>query len=325
MERTEFIYSRPKRKYRKRSITAFLFALAILFCVYIASLNSAPKHFPVNETVVIPSGATVSEVADLFDEQSLVKSSFYFYTLLQNNFTDAFIQAGRYQFPQALTSAELADAITKGLYVIPTEVVTFPEGFRIADMHTYLPEAYAETDLESLTELEGYLFPDTYYVGDKDGIEDIVRRMQETFTAKLAPLRERIESSPYTFEEVIILASILEREANDETSMRTVAGVLENRLDIGMALQVDATLEYILGRGSHDLTVDDLKLDSPYNTYVYTGLPPTPIANPGLDAIRAVLDPISSDYLYYLTGRDGNFYYAETFEEHKRNRARYLD
>jgi UPF0755 protein len=148
--------------------------------------------------------------------------------------------------------------------------------------------------------------------------------MEEHYEASIAPLRGTMESRGYTEDEVIILASILEREANDETSMRMVAGILENRLRDDMPLQVDAVFQYYTGKGSSDLTLEDLTTDTPYNTYTNIGLPPQPIGNPGLMAIEAVLNPTPSDYYYYLTGDDGEFYYAKTFEEHKRNKARYL-
>ena len=123
---------------------------------------------------------------------------------------------------------------------------------------------------------------------------------------------------------MIILASILEREANDEQSMKIVSGILQNRLKHGMALQVDASIEYVLDKSLSALTSEDLKIDSPYNTYLHTGLTPTPIGNPGLQAIDAVLHPAKTEYLYYITDADGHFHYAKTFEEHKRNVTKYL-
>jgi UPF0755 protein len=123
---------------------------------------------------------------------------------------------------------------------------------------------------------------------------------------------------------VLILASLLEREANSEESMRMVSGILQNRLAEGMRLQVDASLEYVLERPLSTLDASDLDIDNPYNTYRYGGLPPSPIGNPGLQAILAVLDPIESNYFYYITDEDGNFHYARTFDEHKLNIAKYL-
>ena len=127
-----------------------------------------------------------------------------------------------------------------------------------------------------------------------------------------------------TFEEVIVLASILEREARSEESMRMVAGILLKRMEIDMPLQVDAPFEYFISKSSAFLTYSDLALESPYNTYLNTGLPPTPIANPGLKSIRAVLNPIESDYLFYLTAPGGEFHYSRTYEEHKYKKDLYL-
>jgi len=123
---------------------------------------------------------------------------------------------------------------------------------------------------------------------------------------------------------VINMASLLEREANTEESMKMVSGILQNRLAEGMRLQADASLEYVLNRPLGTLTAEDLEIDSPYNTYRYDGLPPTPIGNPGLTSIMAVLEPTPSDYFYYLTDEDGEFHYAKTFDEHRANIKRYL-
>ena len=124
--------------------------------------------------------------------------------------------------------------------------------------------------------------------------------------------------------DVVILASIIEREANSTTSMKLVSGILQNRLALDMALQVDASMEYILEKPLKELTAEDLKIDTPYNTYLYRGLPPTAIGNPGLDAIMAVLEPTPSEYMFYITGTDGEFYYAKNFDEHRLNIAKYL-
>jgi len=122
----------------------------------------------------------------------------------------------------------------------------------------------------------------------------------------------------------LVLASIIEREADSVESKKMVAGILKNRMSINMPLQTDASMEYILDKPLSELTPEDLKKESPYNTYLNFGLPPTPIGNPGLDAILAVLEPTPSDYYYYITGNDGEFYYAKTYAEHLQNIEKYL-
>ena len=134
----------------------------------------------------------------------------------------------------------------------------------------------------------------------------------------------RVASTTLSNNNVLTLASLLEREANSEESMRIVSGILQNRLKIKMPLQVDASIEYILDKPLKELTPEDLDIDSLYNTYKHTGLPPSPIGNPGLLAIDAVLHPKISKNLFYITGKNGEFHYASTFAEHQRNIAKYL-
>jgi UPF0755 protein len=191
-------------------------------------------------------------------------------------------------------------------------------------MHEYMKNKFTEADLEPFSKYEGYLFPDTYFVAPNDTAAEIVERMRNEYEEKIEPYRTLIEASPYTEKEVIVLASILEREANDRESMGLVSGILQHRLKIGHPLQVDATFEYILGKTSSELTAEDLEIDSLYNTYNNLGLPPAPIANPGLMAIEAVLEPTESPYFYYLTDDKGIFHYARTFEEHKQNKELFL-
>lgn len=127
-----------------------------------------------------------------------------------------------------------------------------------------------------------------------------------------------------TSPEIIIMASLLEKEAKTEQDRKIISGILWKRLDVGMPLQVDASLNYINGKTSAEMTQKDLNQDSPYNTYKYKGLPLTPICNPGLDAISVALNPISSPYWYYLSDKNGIIHFAKTFEEHKENKFKYL-
>lgn len=148
--------------------------------------------------------------------------------------------------------------------------------------------------------------------------------MKLNFDNKIIELKEQIENSKYSLNEIITLASIIEEEAIKEEDRKIVSGILQTRLKIGMALQVDATFAYINGKNTYALTHDDLRKDSPYNLYTNVGLPPTPISNPGIESIKAVLEPINTDYLYFLSDLNGNVYYAKNFDEHQANREKYL-
>jgi UPF0755 protein len=157
--------------------------------------------------------------------------------------------------------------------------------------------------------------------------EEIIDTLEKTFKQKIntPETKQKVKELNRSLEEIIIFASIVEKESTKD-AQQEVANILWERLNIDMPLQVDATFVYSINKGTFDLTQEDLKNGyNPYNTYTHKGLPPTPIGNPGLSSIEAVLNPTSTENLYFLTGKDGEMYYASNFEQHKRNRALYLD
>lgn len=307
------------------AVSIFLVMGITLLVVYVSyqSLNKPPQAFPTNVEIEIREGLSQKQIAHLLEDNAVVRSSTLLLYVLKHTQGDIFAKAGVYIFPEPLTTEEVAETLILGDQNIAYTKVTFPEGFSTKDWPLFVPEEL-EGAIEDLAQLEGYLFPDTYFLRRNASQEELISMMRENFEAKLASYENDIEASPFTRDELIILASLIEREAKDIESKRIVSGILQNRLAIGMPLQVDATFDYLLGKESSELTQDDLALDNPYNTYVYTGLPPGPIANPGLESIEAVLYPTTTDYMYYLTAPDGTFYYAETFEEHVENKRRYL-
>ena len=223
---------------------------------------------------------------------------------------------------------EFAERKNKELAEAREVAVTIPEGYsarQIGETFEKLGIFSKEDFLKIAQKEEGYLFPDTYRFYKDAKPEDIFKKMRENFNKKITPeILAEIKKNKKTLSEVIITASLLEEEIKSAEDRKIVAGILWKRLDLGMGLNVDAALTYVLGKTSSELTADDLKFDSPYNTYRYRGLPPTPISNPGLDAILAALRPEPSPYFYYLTGKDGLTYYAKTLEEHALNKFKYL-
>ncbi len=174
--------------------------------------------------------------------------------------------------------------------------------------------------------LEGFLFPDTYKFYRETTAKKIIEKMLNNFDKKLSSeIKEEIKSQNKTIFEIIILASMVEKEAGREEDMKKVADVFLNRLEVNHPLQSDATINYVVGEGRNKASHEDLQIDSFYNTYKYNDLPPAPICNPGLNAINAVVYPAGTDYFYFLTDPEGRAYFAKTFEEHQRNRAEYLD
>ncbi len=168
------------------------------------------------------------------------------------------------------------------------------------------------------------MFPDTYTFFPWSTPETVVASLKTNFDKKIEPLQGDIEKSGRSLSDIIIMASIIEKEANGESDRALISGILWNRIDADIALQVDAPFLYLLGKESSELTKADLATKSLYNTYLHKGLPPTPINNPGLAAITAALHPEESKYFYYLHDSDGKIYYAKTFAEHKRNITNYL-
>lgn len=314
-------------------LTRRAIAVAFLMCILVgiislsawyALASQPPDEFPVNTDITIQNGMNLKDIAKHLYESKVIDSPVIFSAILSQKYANKSVKAGIYQFSTPLTIEGVADALVEGSYKTPLQRVTFPEGFRVANFKTYTGDKATLAQELSPEQYEGFLFPDTYFIDNGTTQSELVTLMQQNYETHLAPLRERIQASGHTEKEIITLASIIEREANDETSMHMVSGVLHNRLNIDMPIQTDAVFDYLLGKTSAELTEDDLSIDSPYNTYTRRGLPPTPIGNPGMVAIEAALEPTKHDYLYYLSDEDGHFYYAKTFEQHKQNKARYL-
>lgn len=301
-----------------------------LFSVLVALLIllSPPRTFPTGARITVPPGATVLESAKLLADAGAVHSATALQMVILAQFGDGGVKAGIYQFDTPLGTIAVARALVGGTHGVPLVRVTIPEGLRNAQIDAIVSEripTITAGEFETYAAgQEGYLFPETYHVPEEYTAEALVALMAETFREELDELAPTIAASGHSEEDIVIMASILEREANSPESMGLVSGILWNRMDAGMRLQVDASFAYLLDKTSEEVTLDDLAIDSPYNTYRYAGLPPTPIANPGRAALEAAAHPTPSPYLFYLTAPNGTFHYAETFAEHEENIERYL-
>ena len=285
------------------------------------------------ERFVIPKGQAVSVIGSRLQTAGLIKNSLVFQVIVKKENLDNKIQAGSFDLSPNMSTAEIAFELTQGTNDI---WVTIPEGWRREEIAQSLAEqeleVFSADEFLSLTAGdEGRLFPDTYLIPRQASAEQIGLLLGQTFERKVVKgLADEIVSSDYSFDEALVMASIVEREARGEEELPVVAGILWNRVELGMPLQADATLQYIKGySGVEDSwwvppTAADKTLNSIYNTYRYPGLPPQPIANPGLMAIEAALHPAVTDYLYYLHDRTGEIHYARTLEEHNKNVATYL-
>ncbi len=283
------------------------------------------------QVFVISKGAGVTEIAKSLKKDNLIKSDFAFKIYLkQNNLTDK-LQAGSYKLSPSMTVKELIKALQTGS---EDKWVTLIEGWRDEEIAAKLNEDLGIEKSEFLKNAkEGYMFPDTYLFPKEATVSYITDTLKKTFDNRYtSELRAKIRSKGLTEAQGVILASIVEREGRSDKVRTEVASILLKRLKIGMGLNVDATIQYALGYQKDEkswwkrnLSLDDLKIDSSYNTYIHQGLPPTPICNPGLSSLTAVANADSSTpYLYYYHDLKGNSYYAKTLEEHNANVANNL-
>lgn len=276
---------------------------------------------------VIPKGTGIREISNDLKDQGLIRDDIIFFLYVRQNGIDKKIQAGDFKLSPSMTSQQIAKALTMASKDI---WVTIPEGKRAEEVAEILKEnipTYDESWAERLTEYEGYLFPDTYLIPRDASVDQVITLLTNTFEQKYLAITNNTSLSK---EEIVILASMIEREARHDEDRPLVSSVMHNRLVIDMPLQIDATVQYALGYNNQEqtwwkknLTLQDLKFQSLYNTYANTGLPPAPIASPGIAVLQAAANPAETDYLYYITDRTGTNRYARTGEEHNRNIERY--
>lgn len=283
--------------------------VGVLVCAYVF-LFSPPVPFSAGKVLAVESGQSVSSIAAELHTLGALRSPFVF-KVFAKLFGGA--QAGWYGLDISENAVSLAWRVSHGETRLATNKITVPEGSSVREVSELVGVVLSKNE-------EGFLFPDTYYFLPGTQEDVIVDRMHARYEEVVAPLRPQITASGHSEKEIITMASILEKEARLPETRRIVAGILWKRIALGMPLQVDAVFGYIKNIDTFHPTLDDLKIDSPYNTYLNRGLPPGPINNPGEDAIRAALEPTKSPYLYYLTGKDGTMHYAKTFDEHVANK-----
>ena len=288
-----------------------------------------PLAFPVGETVTVAAGDDMGAIAQALYEREIIASPFLFkvYAVLQRGATK--LQAGNYYFPRPENAWQIAARLIAGDTRLTPVRITIPEGATTYQMAELFAEKFSRFDAVSFAEKarprEGYLYPDTYYFLPNVTIEEILATMEQNFFAKITEIQDKIDSFGKPLHEVVTMASLLEREARSHRARRMISGILWKRVELGMPLQVDAVFGYIYERETFSPRFSQLKINSPYNTYRNKGLPPGPIASPSLSSLEAAVDPLPSEYLFYLTGRDGKMYYSTNYREHLRFKRRYLD
>jgi UPF0755 protein len=304
--------------------------LAVIFSVFFyVFLFRAPADFPVGRMVEIKEGMPLAEISKYLKDSSVIRSELLFEAFVTTMAGDTGVLHGEYFFDKRLSAFGVAKKVTKGEFGLEPVKITIPEGSTIYDIAQLFREKFPKFDgvafLKDARSMEGFLFPDTYLFLPNVKEEQVIGEMRAVFNKKIKELDEEIAKSGKSLKDIIIMASILEKEARTTKSRRMIAGILWKRIEIGMPLQVDAVFPYINGKNTFELTREDLRIDSLYNTYKYKGLPVGPISNPGFDSIKAAVTPISSPYLFYLSDSRGNMYYAKDFNKHKKNKRLYLN
>ncbi len=321
---------------------------------------STPATDDASSFVVVAGEKTDVIIAHL-KEKGIVRSATLFKMALAKSGLSTKLQPGTYDLRYAVDFDGVIRKLAAGGVAANEKVLLVKEGWNLRDINDALTKlGFAGGDLYRVTgmpavdartynsdkaprakdfssdfpflkdkplyvSLEGFLFPDTYRLFKDATAEQVTRKMLENFDRKLTPeLRERIAAQKRTVFEVVTLASVIEREVQADDDRRKVADIFWRRLERGMALQADSTVNYATGKGLASVTLDDTKYVSPYNTYKYPGLPLGPICNPGLSAIEAAVSPTPNDAWFFLTGKNGKVYYARTLQEHVSNKAKYM-
>ena len=292
---------------------------------------------------VIARGETASSIAQHLQTEGIVRSALSFEYVLYDEQKEDALQSGTYQVSSALTPRQLVTLFLKA----PGEqvVLTIIPGWRLTEIAAAVEKAFPKitkqtfidaavvgdrkntvlAGLTAKTPLEGYLFPETYFFRTDATASQIVDTLLAQFESRVGTtLRAAAGARKMSIYDLVKLASIVEREARDRNESPIIAGVYQNRLDIGQKLDADPTIQYAKGNWG-ELTLDDLKLDSPYNTYLVAGLPPTPISNPGQAALEAAAHPAEHQYFYFVAKNDGtgDHAFAKTLDEQEANRVKY--
>lgn len=292
------------------------------------AIGQAPADFALGAQVKIPEGSSVRDTGDLLYQKHIIRSSSVFQFIVKMAFLDRPVIAGDFAFEKKYNVYEVAKMLTGGSFGGTQVRITIPEGSSVADIAAIMKKAIpAWNSAEFVTRakpFEGMLFPETYIVFKSITVDDFINQLKKEYATKTKGLKEEIRKSGYSESQIISMASLLEKEAKNESEAQIISGILWKRIKQGKPLQVDAPFLYTLHKTSAQLTMQDLQKDGPYNTYTRKGLPATAIGNPGMTMILAALRPQSSKYWFYLHGNDGVIHYATTYEEHLINKKKYL-
>lgn len=320
---------------RKWYIVGFLSIFLVSLVTYgVVIARPVSTGSGLTQVIVVEPGMTTQEIGELLYNKGLIKNVLAFRIVAKIEGMENSLQAGEYQFAPDMTVQKIVSILARGETVFKQLVI--PEGFtvdQVAELietsklgsaakfkqlaRDYAPYAYMETSGPVKYKAEGFIFPETYRVTKGMTEEQLLAMLVSQFDKSLtSAMRGRFNELGITMRQAIILASLVEKEARIEKDRPIIAAVFQNRLKRDMPLQSCATIQYILGYPKPDLTIKDTELPSPYNTYQNMGLPPGPVANPGAAAIKAVLYPEQTNYLYFVADKNGAHIFSESYDQH---------
>ena len=334
-----------KKKARNKKIAKKLLAALLIIALVMVGGGLYTDYMPNKQSgevvITIPEGAGTADIAEILKQENLIASELFFRVMSKVRGVDGEYNCGKFKISKSAGYEEIFDVLTHAGQNVDAKKITIPEGYEIYKIADLLEQEglidkdkfyhfvnYGEFDYDFIEDipqrdirLEGYLYPSTYEFapGDEDGI---INEMLMQFDKMYAKYEDRATEMGMTMDEVITLASIIEREALGDEDRKLVSSVFHNRLESDQYpyLQSCATVQYVLKERKPVLTLDDTKIDSPYNTYINEGLPIGPIASPGEEAVEAALYPEESEYLFFVLGSDGKHHFSETYQEHMQNK-----
>jgi len=309
-------------------------------------LYCPPTDFNSDLIVTIDGGSSAKQIAKELKSRGAIRSVIFFNFFAGLTKAEKKLIAGEHQIKAKSSIKEILRQLQSKSNLSRERNITIIEGWRVKEIRDYLLEAgvVSQADFDEavavgdwrsqydflhdskIKSLEGFLFPDTYRIFTDASAQNIIKKMLDNFDLKLTiAMRDELATQKRSIYEAVILASIIEREALYDEDRFIIAGIFLNRLQEGIGLQSDATVNYVTGKKTARPSYADLQVDSTYNTYKYRGLPPGPISNPGLSSLKAAVYPEQSDYFYFLTDSAGRAHFAKTYEGHQQNIVKYLE
>lgn len=291
-------------------------------------LFAAPKNFPAPLIIKVQDGQTLADIAQEMQDRHLVRYGSLLKLVMRALGGNKKVQAGSYYFPAPQDLYTVAQRLESADFELNPVRVYVSEGMSVKDIGALLGQKLAPFDedgfVAAASSSEGYLYPDTYFFFPGQDPDVVLRAMRSDFVKNVAEVQSQIDQFGKPTKDVVTMASILVGEARTDKDRRIVAGILWKRIQMGIPLQVDAPFAYVYDKPLTQLKSEDLKVDSPYNTYLNKGLPPTPINNPGVEAVREAATPIKTNYLYYISDQNGVMHYSATFAQHEQQIQEYL-